>query len=212
MWSVNPPLSPTHSLTHSLTNHPYPGLPLPALLRTALLVLSRTGRPIDAVQTYSHLTLQNATLLPFAQVLHTRARVPLVLAASPLGNGMLLPTPTGPPAWHPAPEALRAAVREAVRALGSESESGSEQQGVAAVAVAWSVRLAADATAGLGRMPVVVGMSNLREVHETVAAWRWANDRDEGRREELERKAALAQAVFERTGMAGWTWPSGNWV
>jgi hypothetical protein len=61
-------------------------------------------------------------------------------------------------------------------------------------------------------MPVVVGMKNLREVHETVAAWRWANDQDEGRREELERKAALAQAVFERTGTAGWTWPSGNWV
>jgi D-arabinose 1-dehydrogenase len=117
-----------------------------------------------------------------------------------------VPSPTSPPAWHPAPEALREAVREAVRAVGSEQ--------AAAVAVAWSVRLAAGAGAGagMGRMPVVIGMSNLRDVHETVAAWRWANDQDKGRREELERKAALAQAVFKRTGTAGWTWSSGNWV
>ena len=121
--------------------------------------------------------------------------------------GLLLPPPAGPPAWHPAPKALCAAVHEAMRALGSETEQ------VVAVAVAWSVRLAA--TTGpdnAGRMPVVVGMSNLREVHEAVAAWRWANDQVEGRREELERKAALARAVFERTGTAEWTWPSGNWV
>jgi hypothetical protein len=111
---------------------------------------------------------------------------------------------TSPPAWHPAPEALREAVREAVRAVGSEQ--------AIAVAVAWSVRLAAGVGVGMGRMPVVVGMSNLQEVHETVAAWRWANDQDKGRREELERKAALAQAVFKRTGTAGWTWSSGNWV
>ncbi len=111
---------------------------------------------------------------------------------------------TGPPTWHPAPEALRVAVREAIRDVGSEQ--------AVAVAVAWSVRLAAEAVSGTGRMPVVVGVSNLREVHETIAAWRWANDQDEGRREELEHKAALAQAVFERTGTAGWTWSSGNWV
>jgi hypothetical protein len=158
-------------------------------------------------------------LPPFAQALRTRARVGHVLAASPLGMGLLLPPPAGPPAWHPAPESLRAAVREAVCALGSESSgSGRQVEQVVAVAIAWSVRLAAvAATAGPNnaagarrRMPVVVGLSNLREVHETVAAWRWANVQDEGRREELERKAALARAVFERTGTAGWTWPSGK--
>lgn len=204
MWSVRP-----LRFARSLTHHLYikiKGLPLPSLLRTALLVLNRTGRPLDAVQSYAHLTLQNATLLPFAQALRTRARVPHVLAASPLSMGLLLPPPAGPPAWHPAPEAVRAAAREAVRALGSETEQ------VAAVAVAWSVRLAAAGPDNAGGMPVVVGMSNLREVHETVASWRWANDQVEGRREELERKAALARGVFERTGTAGWTWPSGNWV
>jgi D-arabinose 1-dehydrogenase len=117
---------------------------------------------------------------------------------------MGLLAPPAPPAWHPAPAALRAAAQEAVRAVGPDE--------MAAVAVAWSVHAAGtmDDAAAAGRMPVVVGMSKVQEVHEAVGAWRWA--KDEGRREELERKAALAQAVFERTGTAGWTWSSGNWV
>ena len=186
------------------------GLPLPALLRTAQLVLARTGRPLDAVQGYVHLTLQNATLSAFAHALRTRAQVAQVLAASPLCMGLLAPPPA-PPEWHPAPVAVLDAAREAVRVVG-EGE-------VASVAVAWSVRAARVGDGGgrarssggeEGRMPVVVGMSNLREVHAAVEAWRWA--RDEGRQEELASKAALAQDVFERTGTAGWTWTSGNWV
>ncbi len=165
-------------------------------------MLKRTGRPLDIIQTYSQLTIQNSTLPPFAQALRTRARVPYVIAASPLANGLLVPPPARIPEWHPAPEPLREAVSEALRAVGHEQAT--------AVAVAWSVRAAAEA--GAGRMPVVIGMSSLREVHETIAAWRWANNQDKGRQEELGRKAALAQAVFERTGMAGWTWFSGNWV
>lgn len=184
------------------------GLPLPALLRTAQFVLERTGRPLDAVQAYAHLTLQNGTLLAFARALRTRARIAQVLAASPLGMGLLAPPPA-PPAWHPAPRAVLDAAREAVRVVG---------EGVAGVAVAWSVRTAqvGDGSGGQtesdggGKMPVVVGMSDLREVHAAVEAWRWA--RDKGRQDELESKAALAQGVFERTGTAGWTWPSGNWA
>lgn len=175
------------------------GLQLPTLLRTALLVLARTGRPLDVVQTYAHLTLQNATLLPFVKALSKRAKVTQVFAASPLAMGLLAPPPS-PPAWHPAPRAVLEAASEAVRAVGKKD--------VAKVAVAWSV-CAARGQEQEGRMPVVIGMSNVREVHEAVEAWRWA--RDEGRQEELTSKAALAQDVFERTGTAGWTWKSGNW-
>lgn len=104
---------------------------------------------------------------------------------------------------------MRAAATEAARAV-AEAQEGDDD--VAAVAVAWSVRAAVlgDVALTSGRMPVVIGMSNLREAHAAVGAWRWA--RDEGRREELEHKAALAQAVFERTDTAGWTWSLGNWV
>lgn len=119
--------------------------------------------------------------------------------------GLLAPPPS-PPEWHPAPSAVRDAAKEAVRVVG-EAE-------IARVAVAWSVGEAqVRVSEGEGeRMPVVVGMSNLREVHAAVEAWRWARDGDEGKKKELERKAALALGVFERTGTAGWTWASGNWV
>ena len=193
------PLLHTHTLTQKKKKQ---GLQLPTLLRTAQLVLARTGRPLDAVQSYAHLTLQNGTLSAFVKHFSnssTSANVRQVFAASPLGMGLLAPPPAAPPAWHPAPKALRDAASEAVRVVGNEE--------IAKVALAWSVRVAAAAEEG--RMPVVVGMSNVREVHEAVEAWRWA--RDEGRQEELTRKAALAQDVFERTGMAGWTWASGNW-
>ena len=96
------------------------------------------------------------------------------------------------------------AAKEAVRVVG-EAE-------IARVAVAWSVGEAQVSVSEGERMPVVVGMSNLREVHAAVEAWRWARDGDEGKKKELERKAALALGVFERTGTAGWTWASGNWV
>ncbi|KAH9057727.1 Aldo/keto reductase [Lactarius vividus] len=170
-------------------------LPLPALLRTAQLVLERTARPLDAVQAYAHLTLQNGTLTAFARALRTRARV--------------AQAPRCVPARHGPPRAPARATR-AVRVVG-EGE-------VARVAVAWSVRTAqaGDGSGGQtesgggGKMPVVVGMSDLREVHAAVEAWRWA--RDKRRQDELESKAALARGVFERTGTAGWTWPSGNWV
>ncbi|KAI0296068.1 Aldo/keto reductase family-domain-containing protein, partial [Multifurca ochricompacta] len=165
------------------------GLPLPALLRTSLLVLQHTGRPLDAVQSYAHLTLQNTTTSKFAQALRSRAQVRQVLAASPLGMGLLSPSSpahSSPPVWHPASEKVREAAREAVRAIG-ENES-------ALVAVAWSV-LEATTTTMTTREG---GGKGGKGVHAAVAAWRWA--KDETRREELERKAALARGVFERTG------------
>ncbi|SHN25024.1 aldo/keto reductase [Cryptosporangium aurantiacum] len=79
------------------------GYPLPALVSVA-------GRaPVDTVLSYCHYTLQCRTLA---------ARIPFfadrgigVLNASPLSMGLL--TEAGPPDWHPAPAALRAACAEA---------------------------------------------------------------------------------------------------
>ena len=80
--------------------------------------------------------------------------------------GLLLPPPASLPAWHPATKALYAAMW----ALGPETEQ------LVAVAVAWSVHPLAAAEPDAGRMRIVVGISNLRELHKTVAAWQWANN------------------------------------
>ncbi|GAA0234864.1 aldo/keto reductase [Cryptosporangium japonicum] len=88
------------------------GYPLAALVSVA-------GRvPVDTVLSYCHYTLQNSTLgerLPFFA-----ERGVEVLNASPLSMGLL--TDAGPPDWHPAPAAVRAACAEAAahcRARGS---------------------------------------------------------------------------------------------
>jgi CHASE2 domain-containing sensor protein len=65
-------------------------------------VLRRSGT-IGAVQTYARLTLQNATLLPFATALRTRARIALATAVALLGMGLLVPSSHAAPAWRPLP-------------------------------------------------------------------------------------------------------------
>ena len=77
------------------------GLPL-AALRT---VRNRARPPVDTVLSYCHGTLNDATFLPDAAELR-RSGIG-VLNAAPLAMGLL--THAGPPAWHPAPPALRAA-------------------------------------------------------------------------------------------------------
>ena len=77
------------------------GLPL-AALRT---VQTRARPLIDTVLSYCHGTLADQTFLPDAAGLR-RSGVG-VLNAAPLAMGLL--TRAGPPAWHPAPSALRSA-------------------------------------------------------------------------------------------------------
>ena len=49
-------------------------------------------------------------------------------------------------------------------------------------------------------MPVVVGMSNLREVREAVAAWRWAKDEGDKRSS----SAALRSRRRVRCSLGNW--------
>ncbi|PAV21138.1 Aldo keto reductase [Pyrrhoderma noxium] len=111
------------------------GFPLPTLLRLALLILHTPPyKPIDIILSYSHSNLQNPSFASFAPILRSRAHVSQLVAASPLNMGLLTPRP---PVWHPAPEALREAVRRAVgvvagaKALvegGKEYGNGVEQE------------------------------------------------------------------------------------
>ena len=83
------------------------GLPL-HVLRT---VLDRSPPgSIDVLLSYCHYCLNDKTLeveLPFFNEKGVG-----VINASPLSMGLL--TPQGPPEWHPAPDGLRQAAREAV--------------------------------------------------------------------------------------------------
>jgi L-galactose dehydrogenase len=67
---------------------------------------------LDVVISYCHFNLQNQLLL--TDLLPAAERYGVgVLNASPLGMGLL--TRQGPPPWHPAPEAIKAACRDAAK-------------------------------------------------------------------------------------------------
>ncbi|KAI0052566.1 Aldo/keto reductase [Auriscalpium vulgare] len=167
------------------------GLPLPTLLRIALLVLNNPPyKPLDILMSYTQLTLQNHNLLTFLPAFIHRAHIPQLVTASPLCMGLLTPTT---PNWHPAPPAMREAGKEALKR--AQTWPG----GLPAVAVSWAVKAAGGAESP---MPTVVGLSSPAEVHRAVKAWR---DGEEGS-QELDEYARRARQAFEETDTNEWTW------
>ena len=138
----------------------HPGYPLPILLRLAILVKHTAPyKPLDVVMSYSHLNLLNRTLLDFKTAFERRAGVKYVLAASPLSMGLFTPNP---PAWHPASEDIREAVRGAFQvSKGPDGGSGLPQ-----LAMEYAFQKAKEV-----EIPTVVGLSSLKEVHENARIW-----------------------------------------
>lgn len=141
---------------------------------------------------YSQLHIQNTAFAAFAPHLRARAKIPQLLSASPLNMGLFSPTP---PAWHPAPPALRTAIDETQALLGKKAWKG----GLVDVAMGYAYNRAE----AVG-IPTVVGMSNLREVHENVSVWRAVTDgKGEREREDCEKEVG---GLF--AGMKNWAWAS----
>ncbi|KAL1758795.1 Aldo/keto reductase family-domain-containing protein [Schizophyllum commune] len=169
------------------------GYPLPTLLRLAILIRATQGAPVDVLLSYCHLTLQNATLAGFLPHLVRRAGVKTVLNASPFSMGLL--TSAGAPGWHPAPKGLREAQGKAARALEAEGTD------LADVALGYSLR------AGAG-VPLVVGLSNPREVHENVRVWREAAKAKAEENDVRSRREKIVQDTIREAGHLDWSWAS----
>jgi len=171
------------------------GYPLPTLLRLALLVLHTPPyKPLDLVLSYSHLNLQNATFANFAPQFSERAQVGQLLTASPLNMGLLTPVP---PSWHPAPKRLHEAV--------SDARENSEiwPKGLPNLALGYAMRNSGSAN---GDLPLVVGFSHPREVHECLEVWRKvAGGDDESERRGMEE---LVIEIFHKSGFLNWSWAS----
>ncbi len=124
------------------------GLPL-AILQEAVL-----GADLDLILSYCHYHLADQSLMDNLAPL-VRSKGMGLINAAPLAMGLL--TQPGPPAWHPAPDAMKQACREAAEYC--------TQQGfdLADVALDFATRLdSVDST--------VVGMSTVVEVDRNVAA------------------------------------------
>ncbi|CDO74134.1 hypothetical protein BN946_scf185043.g184 [Trametes cinnabarina] len=169
------------------------GYPLPTLLRLALLVLHTPPfKPLDVLLSYSHSNLQNCTITEFAPHFRTRAKISQLLTASPLNMGLL--TPRVPP-WHPATPELRVAAQQADEVCAEEQWEG----GLPNVAVGYGFRKASEL-----HLPMVIGFSNPREVHESVRVWR---EIKEG--QEKDTRRALEERIIKTFGKwAGWSWSS----
>ena len=164
------------------------------LLRLALLVRHTPPyRPLDALLSYVHVTLQNSLFATHARAQFAgRAGVRRLATASPLCMGLLT---LHHPAWHPAHPGVK---HMAMRACAACRDAGWEG-GLPALATGFAF-----ARAGEEGMPVVVGLSSPREVHECVRAWRVVR---EGK--DAEKRVALEKEVVGMFGgMQGWMWES----
>lgn len=171
------------------------GYPVEILSRIAERVLEETGEPLDIVMSYANYTLQNTRLGSIALPRLVNAGVDVVPNASPLGMGLLRRegVPVGSMGdFHPAPNALREAVREAA----ATTDGKGEKLEVVAIRFALESWLRDGAVAGgLGaplakaldadpgfisvanvgagkRLGVsVMGVSNVAELDETLRVW-----------------------------------------
>ncbi|KAI0079744.1 Aldo/keto reductase [Panus rudis PR-1116 ss-1] len=168
------------------------GYPLPALLRIAILVAHTPPyEPLDVVLSYSHLNLQNDTLPAFLPRFRERAAVSQVVTASPINMGLLT---ASPPKWHPAPPEVRTASAKAHAICQEKSWAG----GLPNIALGFAYRKAHE----LG-LPTVVGLGQLREVHDTIRVWRDSTEPNDGKRQECEKEVL---AAFNH--VQGFSWAS----
>ena len=171
----------------------YPlGYPLTSLLRIALLVLHTPPyKPLDIVQTYSHLHFQNTTFETFAAQFRDRAKVRQLVAASPLNMALFTHNPELPQ-WHPAPPRLRDAVNLA------RQTHLDWPGGIVDLALGYAFRTART----IGGVPVALGLSTPQEVHECMKAWRATRFGDEERKAKEENIIS----IIDRSGYRDWSW------
>ncbi|KAJ6139372.1 hypothetical protein N7471_005858 [Penicillium samsonianum] len=171
------------------------GYPVDTLSELAETVLRETGEPLDIVMSYANFTLQNTRLHSHALPRLLAAGVDVVPNASPLGMGLLRRdgVPIGSMGdFHPAPNALRSAIRSASDCASRHGEK-LEVVAIRYALEAWlrvgaragglgaPLARAADsdpgflsaASMGTGRRlgVSVMGVSNIAELEETLRVW-----------------------------------------
>jgi len=172
------------------------GFPLPTLLRIAILIQKRFGKPVDLVMSYCHLTLQNSTLEQFKSAFEARAGVKQVIAASPIAMALLRPSRTLD--WHPAPLEIREAAQRAAQLSQEWDASGT---GLPDLALQYTFARARE----IG-VPVAVGLSTLEEVHASVKAWHEVDAEGLTTKEEWVARVKTVQDLFRDVQMLDYSW------
>lgn len=142
------------------------------LARVATLVLNKLGRPIDVIQTWAQLTLQNTLAEQWGFDLFRAAGVNTVFCSSPLAVGLLRNggIPTGRTGdWHPAPPGLRVAVQKAAQWVEEGGGEGEKKKTLAALALRYAVSKAMQNCRDGFNVTTITGAGNLSDLEENVA-------------------------------------------
>ncbi|KAL4782612.1 Aldo/keto reductase family-domain-containing protein [Aspergillus varians] len=164
------------------------GYPISTLARVARCVRDVYGRPLDVIQNWAQMTLQNDRLERQGLKAFREAGVCCVCSSSPLGSGLL--RDEGVPIaalgdWHPAPAGLRRAAHAAAGYVSSQGES------LARLAVRYALRRAQCSSTAEVRVGTIMGGTSVAEIEENITTalrvlrreggiWQWNNRSEEG--------------------------------
>jgi aryl-alcohol dehydrogenase-like predicted oxidoreductase len=139
------------------------------LARRASLSRELYGRPVDVVQSWGQLTLQNSRLEIEGLEAFKNAGVTCICSSSPLAIGLLRQggVPQGKLGdFHPAPEGLRRAVQEVADYTDSQGQS------LAPLALRYALWRAYEASQRSVRVSTLIGVSTLPELIQNVTTAR----------------------------------------
>ena len=146
------------------------GYDLNAIIKVAETVLHTLGRPVDVVQNWAQLSLQNTRLETFGLPALKAVGVKAVCNASPLACGLLRAdgVPVGKLGdWHPAPPKLRAAAKEAAAWVSENSKDS-----LASVSLRFAISRAMVVSTDTFKVTTITGISTRSDLTENISAAR----------------------------------------
>jgi D-arabinose 1-dehydrogenase len=145
------------------------GYDIDVLAEVASLARKKYGHPVDVVQTWAQLTLQNTQAETRGFDRFRAAGVNSVFCSSPLAVGLLRTggIPLGLTGdWHPAPQGLRAAAAEAAEWM----EKYGNGESLSSLAMQYAVLKAKQNCTSSFSVSTITGISTLSDLEQNVAA------------------------------------------
>lgn len=142
------------------------GYDLDCLVRVARAVKEKYGKPVDVVQNWAQLTLQNTRLETYGLSKLKDAGVKMLCSASPLAVGLLRDegVPVGGLGdWHPAPAGLREKAQQAANMVRSTGEP------ISALALRYSMRKATALSDEDLCVSTITGVASMKDLSENIA-------------------------------------------
>ncbi|KAJ5946516.1 hypothetical protein N7454_003355 [Penicillium verhagenii] len=143
------------------------GYRIDILARLAHRVQAQYSRPLDIIQNWAQLTLQNDRLAHEGLAAFQEAGVSCVCSSSPLAIGLLRDNgvPVGDLGdFHPAPPGLRKAAQAASEYVNARGES------LAALALQYAIRRAQLESSKSLRVTTIMGITSVAELEENLAS------------------------------------------